>query len=296
MSRSFGSRWLTTRPPIVISPPRSPRGRRPSAGRSSCRSRRADEDHELPVGDLEVELLDRARSVGVGLLEAESPISATGHLQHHLPARAARLGELGERAVQVGERESVGDQPPGPEATGVQQPDDLRPGRGRVAEARDQRQVVVDERDRPASSASCRPAAARAASRAATAQRGIAVSVASVTPAASIARSNPEGGGSVVKESAPSASASSACSGRRPARRSRAGHESRASSTASSAIVPSPTMSTRMPGADPGLLEPGEDDRGGLGRVRRRGAAPRRRSHARRAPERRPDRWHRPPA
>ena len=59
-----------------------------------------------------------------------------------------------------------------------------------------------------------------------------------------------------MKESAPSASANSSCSGRRPATTISAGPESSARSTASSAIVPSPTTSTRMPGRECAFSRP----------------------------------------
>ena len=80
MSRSFGETSLTTRPPIRISPSRDllePRDH-PQRGRLAA-ARRADEDHELAVGDLEVERLDGARAVGIDLRDAVELDGCGGH-------------------------------------------------------------------------------------------------------------------------------------------------------------------------------------------------------------------------
>ena len=148
MSRSFGSRWFTTRPPIRISPPLI--SSRPGDHAQHARlaaAGRPDEHDELAVADLEVERLDRARSVRVGLLEPrEADLSHRRAPACTLPRAPARLRRARANACsKSAQREAVGDELSGPEAACVQQRDDTRPGGGRVAEAGDDREVVVDE-------------------------------------------------------------------------------------------------------------------------------------------------------
>ena len=70
MSRSFGGRSFTTCPPIRTFPDviSSRPGDHPQRRRLSAAGR-ADEDHELAVLDLEVEIGDGLRPVGIDLRE-----------------------------------------------------------------------------------------------------------------------------------------------------------------------------------------------------------------------------------
>ena len=68
MSRSFGAMLLTTLPPMRSSP--SVMSSRPGdhvQRRRLPAARRADEDDELAVGDVEVDLVDGQRAVGIAL-------------------------------------------------------------------------------------------------------------------------------------------------------------------------------------------------------------------------------------
>ena len=70
MSRSRGGRSFTTLPPILISPQRDflEAGDHAQRGRLAA-ARRADQHHELALGDLEVQVADRSDVVGVDLRE-----------------------------------------------------------------------------------------------------------------------------------------------------------------------------------------------------------------------------------
>src|SRR3954470_12482001 len=147
MSRSLGSRSFTTLPPMRPPP------RVIASGPATIRSTLVFPQREGPrktrnsPSPIWRSSLSTARvPSGYVFSSSNSSISATGQLQHHLAARTRGLGELGERELELVEREPVRDQRPGPEAARVQERDDAGPGRGSVAEAGREREVGVHDR------------------------------------------------------------------------------------------------------------------------------------------------------
>ena len=188
---------------------------------------------------------------------------AAGDLEHHLAARR-RPPEPARRTPRRSRRARSGGVTicPGWMRPGVEQLDDPAPGRRRVAEARREREVVVDEQvgrqlerlpgrrqaEQQHAAASARGAGARAL-------------MASGAPAASITRSKPSATpSSVVKLVAPTAAASAACSGRRPSMTISAGDQSAGEvrrEQSDRAVADHEHALARL---GRGLLEPAHDD------------------------------------
>src|SRR6516164_4964977 len=70
--------------------------------------------------------------------------SADAELKYHLAALPIATTQAGKGLLPVRQAEPVSDQEPGPDEPGVQQPDNVAPGRRGIGEAAQQRQVVVD--------------------------------------------------------------------------------------------------------------------------------------------------------
>ena len=260
------------------------RSRRPGRARSSA----ASPSSATPAPRYRARLrraLPRARAAGRRGLRLRLPARASRRAGRERAARPAqRLGRRLVIATRASpcrarrrpalsaanaspkslEREAMRHDRARADAAGVQQRDDAAPGGGRVAEARGERQVVVDEQVGRQLEQLSRSAAGRAAARG---RRGAPsrrrASSPRVAPAASMTRSNARSAIGVVGRERGRAGGERELlllgrGGR--ARRSRPATRGAARCAASSAIVPSPITSMRSPGRGRRLLEAAHDD------------------------------------
>src|SRR6266404_1157041 len=146
MSRSLGKRSFTTRPAILISPPvissspatmrktlvlPQPEGPTNTVNSPSPISRSSGSTARVPSGYV--------------FSSSTSAISATRELQQHLAACTARFCEHGECALVLVQCECVRDERTRSEAARVEERHHACPPGGRIAEARDDRKVIVHD-------------------------------------------------------------------------------------------------------------------------------------------------------